>query len=227
MNVRLLNLAFMITLLAVLVCSKTSVADDGQISVTGNGSVIITPDHYQLTMAFEERGAIVSKLNQNIQHQLSAVIEFLKKQGIREEHMQSMQINLQPWIEHNREGSQHKGFLISRQLRIIDNRIDRFDEIIDGVLQRGVNRIEAFELRSSGYDLAYKEALVKALQDANDTAERMAKSMGLKIKTLVSIAPSADFRGATPRMLMSSEKSLALPGQESVSASVNVVFSVE
>ena len=218
------------TVLLLLICVfsvTNSDATEAQISVTGRGAILVSPDQYQLTMSFEERGPIVTKLNSTIQQNLARVIEFLKKQGIDEKHMQSMQISLQPWIEHTREGSQQRGFIISRQLRITDNRIAQFDAIIDGVLTRGVNRIDGFELMSSQHDIAYQEALVMALQDANQTAEKIAKTMGVRVKSLVSISPSTEYRTVSPRMLMAAEQSLALAGQESVSAVVNVTFAVE
>ena len=60
-----------------LALSFHSQADEKTLQVSGQGIVAATPDAYTLTMVIEERGAVVSKLNEQANAKLNAVVSFL------------------------------------------------------------------------------------------------------------------------------------------------------
>ena len=97
-----------------LAFSFHSQANDKTLQVSGQGIVAAAPDAYTLTMVIEERGAVVGKLNEQANAKLNAVVSFLLSQGVAEQHIQSMSVNLSPWYEHTPNGREHKGFILSR-----------------------------------------------------------------------------------------------------------------
>jgi len=111
---------------------------------------------------------------------------------------------------------------------VTDSNIDHYDQVLDGVLKRGVDRIQQFNFISQGQNNAYDVALVAAVKDAKARATLLAKELGVEIGEVVAISESG---GNMPVPVMRadaflSEKVTSLPGQETVEARVNVSFRI-
>ncbi|GGW88470.1 SIMPL domain-containing protein [Alteromonas halophila] len=198
------------------------------IEVNGQGAVNTVPDGFVLEVVLEEKGETVSKLNQALQHELTQVVDFLLEQGVEKAHIQSMQVRLQPNYVSTPNGREPQGFVLAREVRITQQSITTFDAIIDGILQRGVDRINKFRFTSSEEASAYERALVLAVKDAKSRAALMAKELGVTLGEVVAISERG---GNMPAPVMRAEmmmkdSSPSMPGQTQTSAQVNVRFAI-
>lgn len=198
------------------------------IHVQGSAVVNQVPDAFSVTFIFEQKGPLVSKLNQQLEHDMGAVINFLMKAGVEEKHIQSMQITLNPWYEHTPNGREEKGFVLSREIRVIHNNLQDYDTIIDGVLSRGVKRIQQFDFIVTNQDDAYEKALINAVKDAKLRASRLAKELGVSIGQVLSVSESGrNYPVPVMKMAMAAESAdRSLPGQQAISANVSVSFAI-
>lgn len=199
------------------------------INVQGQGAVAVTPDAYSVTFILEQQGETVSKLNQHLSAELEEVVSFLRKQGVDEQDIQSMQVRLNPRYDNTPEGRVQSGFVLSREVQITHSEITGYDTIIDGVLARGVDRIQQFEFVASGQSGAYEKALVFAVSDAKARATLLAKELGVKVGNVVAISESG---GNMPVPVMrakafAEDMSASMPGQQQIHARINVTFSIE
>ena len=215
-----------LALLTPFVCAQA--AESASISVQGVGAIEVTPNAYSVTLVVEEQGNTVGKLNTQLDSDLRAIVTFLLEQGIEQKHIQSMQVRLQPRYINTPQGRQQEGFTLSRDITVTSTDLETYDKVLDGVLKRGVDRIQQFNFISVGEGDAYQKALIAAVKNAKQRAQLLAKELGIEVGEVVAISESG---GNMPIPVMRAEAfakdmSMSLPGQEHVEARVNVSFNI-
>jgi uncharacterized protein YggE len=208
--------------------SQANERSSGTISVQGVGAIDVTPNAYSVTFIVEEQGSTVTKLNGQLENDLKAIVSFLLEEGIEERYIQSMQVRLSPRYINTPQGREQDGFTLSREIAITSTDLENYDRVLDGVLKRGVDRIQQFNFVNMGEASVYQKALVTAVADAKNRAQLLAKELGVEVGEVVAISESG---GNMPIPVMradtfAKEMSLSLPGQESVNARVNVTFNI-
>ncbi|MEG3768189.1 SIMPL domain-containing protein [Alteromonas sp. 14N.309.X.WAT.G.H12] len=205
--------------------------DTPSIAVSGKGIVSVVPDAYSLTFVMEQKGSTVSQLNTDMQGKMQKVLAFLLESGIEKTHIQTMQVNLNPYYESTSEGRKQAGFILSRQIKITDKNIENYDKIIDGALALGIDRIQGFQFIASEQSDAYKKALINAVKDAKLRAELLANELGVKVGKVIAVSVG---HSNTPMPVMRMEMaakadtfSTALPGEQQIEAHVDVRFTIE
>lgn len=206
--------------------SFASFANDAVINVQGIGKIHSTPNAYSVTLIVEEQGATVSKLNQQVTAELNSIVNFLLSQGIAEQNIQSMQVRLNPRYNNTPKGRIQEGFVLTREIAITSLDIENYDAVIDGVLKRGVDRIQQFEFISVNDENAYQKALILAVKDAKHRAQLLSKELSVEIGEVVAISETG---GNMPVPIMraeafASDTSVSLPGLKTTEARVNVTF---
>lgn len=199
------------------------------IRVNGQASVASVPDMFRFSVYLEEQGELVSKLNGLVSKKSKQIVKLLLKEGVAERDIQSMRVQLSPWFEHRQSPRVQKGFVLSRQIKITMRNIDKYDDLIDGLLRLGASRIEGFSYVIEDPEKYYLKSLELALADAKVRATTMAKAMDLKVGEVLSIQEGA---GYTPmprgrESMLMADSGGYLPGQISTSAQVSVVFALD
>jgi len=216
-----------------LVCQPVTTAlaqsADPAIHVQGSGEVSVKPDAFAITFVLEQKGPTVSKLNKQLLADLKSVVTFLREEGVKENRIQSMQVRLNPWYESTPQGREEKGFVLSREVKVTHQGIEDFDKLIDGVLTRGVSRIQQFDFIVTDKEKAYQKALINAVKDAKLRATLLAQEMGVALGQVMSLTESS---GGMPMPIMraksySEDASTTLPGQQAISANVSVSFAIQ
>ncbi len=215
-----------LALLTPFVCAQA--AESASISVQGVGAIEVTPNAYSVTLVVEEQGNTVGKLNTQLDSDLRAIVTFLLEQGIEQKHIQSMQVRLQPRYINTPQGRQQEGFTLSRDITVTSTDLETYDKVLDGVLKRGVDRIQQFNFISVGEGDAYQKALIAAVKNAQQRAQLLAKELEVEVGEVVAISESG---GNMPIPVMRAEAfakdmSMSLPGQERIEARVNVSFKI-
>lgn len=209
------------------VCTAVS-AEDGVINVQGSAAVDVTPNAYKVTFVIEEQGDTVSKLNLELASDMRNIVTFLLGQGIEQKHIQSMQVRLNPRYINSPQGRIEQGFTLSREISIISKNLETYDRVLDGVLKRGVDRIQQFNFIALSEENAYELALVSAINNAKQRAQLVAKELNVEVGEVVAISESS---GNMPIPMMraeafSKDMSMSLPGQQQIEAHVNVSFKI-
>ena len=228
MNLKQISAAVLFAAMPVLASAQ---AMEPVIQVSGKGSFSVVPDAYTLTFVMEEKGETVSKLNTQMQSDMKSVLKFLLDNGIEEKHVQSMQVNLNPYYESTPQGREQRGFVLSREIQVTDTDINNYDRIIDGALSRGIDRIQGFQFIASEQNNAYEKALINAVKDAKLRAGLLAEELGVKTGKVIAVSESGNsYPMPVMRMEMSAKAdsfSSAMPGEQVVEARVNVSFAID
>jgi uncharacterized protein len=199
-----------------------------EIRVNGQASVYSTPDLFQFSVYIEEQGELVSKLNAGVRAKSQSIVDLLLKSGVEEKDIQSMRVDLNPWFEHLQSQRIQKGFILSRQVAVTLRSMEKYDQIIDGLLRLGANRIEGFNYVVKDPEQDYLKALELALTDAKLRADKIAAAVGVKVGEVISVQEGSGY-APMPRAresMMMADSGGYLPGQVSTNAQVSVVYSL-
>jgi len=189
--------------------------DDTGIEVTGQGSVVVTPDQFSLTLTITERGRVPSKLKALVDKKSDLVIGAAKNLGVKELNILSARVNLRiieekPSIQvqgvelrkakqgsvfidgqelskqANKHTTQNKPlFELSRQVTVNFNKIDEYDSFLTQVIKINVSHISSLSMSVKKRDEYYQQALLQSISHAKSKAQRMAKQAGVSVGKLL------------------------------------------
>lgn len=209
--------------------TKGFAPSDKTLVITGSGHIQAEPDAFELTVVLEEKGPVVAKLQQKMKSRVEQIVDFLLSEGILPSHIQSMNVNLYPWFENTREGRTQQGIVLSRRISINGTDINKYDTILDGILKRGVERLERFQFVNSAPKELADKALMLAITDAKASAEMIAQQLGVEIVGVQQINRLGGQSGSTPafRAKTMESASSSLPGTVDIQSSIQITFLIK
>jgi uncharacterized protein len=222
--------AFVVAMAAFGVCASAPAQDlPPVISVVGQASVSVAPDHAQLRAGVTNHGTSAREASETTNRTMAAVIAALKDSGIAEKDFQTARLSVQPISEQDRLGpARITGFRASNQVTVTVRAIDKVSELIDRLVAAGANEIGSLDFRVSSPSQALDEARTKAIADARRKAEIYARAAGVVLGQAVSIVEA----GTVPLPVSRSEMTSAIativsPGERTLTVSVTVAFELQ
>lgn len=201
-------------LVCLLLPNKAFSFDDAGIEVSGQGSVIVVPDQFSLTLTITERGRVPTKLKALVDKKSNSVVNAAKNLSVKDKNITSARVNLRivkekPSIQvqgievnKSRQGSVYIDgqsinsqttslneqkrplFELSRQITVKFNNIDEYDSFLTQIIKINVSHISSLSMSVEGRDDFYQQALLQAISHAKRKAQRMAKQAGRNIDKL-------------------------------------------
>lgn len=199
---------FALSTCLILFTTQVSAFDEAGIEVSGQGSVLVIPDNFSLTLTITERGRVPSKLKALVDKKSNAVIGAAKNLSVKSNNIYSAQVNLRiveerpsiqvQGVELNkaRQGSVYVDgqsisqqtaktnerkkplFELSRQITVKFNKIDDYDNFLAQIIKVNVSHISSLEMGVGDRDGYYQQALLQAIDHAKKKAIKMAKQTG-------------------------------------------------
>ncbi len=201
--------------LCLLLLPAQAFSFDGEgIEVTGQGSIIVIPDQFSLTLTITERGRVPSKLKALVDKKSDSVVLAAKNLALKETDISSARVNLRivkekpsikvQGVELNnaRQGSvfidgqsinqqensinQSKKplFELSRQITVNFKKIADYDNFLAQIIKINVSHISSLVMSVEGREEYYQQTLMRAIGHAKQKAQRMAEKAGRKIGKL-------------------------------------------
>ena len=166
-----------------LILSAPVFADDMSSSVTvkGSGRVTVTPDLGTISFAVTEEGKKAEEVQEAITEKANAVKDALSGAGLEDDHFKTAGIQLYTNYDYSSDVEKIAGYRgqISMSVQEID--IDEVGKYLQILSDSGVNQIDGITVFYSGYDDAYDEALGKAMLQARQKAETLAKAENAEV----------------------------------------------
>lgn len=200
-----------------------------QVVVTGEGTVKVVPDEVVLNASVHSEGmsaAEVKKANDEI---IADVIQYLKKAGVGEKNIQTTYVNLNKHYDYQ---SKTYNYVANQSLKITIKYLDQYEEIMTGLLEQGINRIDGISFKSSKAETLKKEARKEAMADAKQKAEVYANSLGqnigaayqiIAVDAFESLANAKVYASGIERDANGSSETIA-PGEIEIKDKVQVSF---
>lgn len=204
-----------------------------QISVTGEGKVKIVPDQAVVTVGFQNSGKDAKEVKTLNDEVVDKVIKFLKKSGVPATDYKTNNVSLNKSYDYEKK---KYNFQANQTLSITLKDLTKYDEIMMGLNDAGVNTIQGVEFKSSKIEEFEREARKKAILNAKQKAQDYVSVLGQKIgKALLitdnsqSYYPQPMYKGNVMAMSVDSaapRETLAV-GEIEVNTNVSVIFALE
>ena len=215
-----------------LLATDPTGATEHTISVSGTGSVIISPDLADLRLGVSVDAPTVNEARDSAAESMSAVIASLKKLGIAERDIQTTTLSLSPVYDYSSDGGRPRltGYNLTNAVVVTIRDLAKVGDAIDGALGAGGTTLDGVSFRVSDPASAEKQAREAAMVEAKAKAQTLAAAASVSITGVVSISETSApvpypvyYDGA--RDLASAEIATPVqPGTNEVTVTVAVVY---
>lgn len=204
-----------------------------QISVTGEGKVKVIPDQAIVTVGFQNSGKDAKEVKTLNDEVVDRVIKFLKKSGIPSADYKTNNISLNKGYDFEKKKS---NFQANQTLSITVKDLSKYDEIMIGLNDAGVNTIQGVEFKSSKMEVYEKEARKNAILNAQQKANDYVAVLGQKVGKALLITDNSQTYVPQPMYkngLMAMAADMAAPretlavGEMEINTNVSVTFALE
>lgn len=161
--------------------------------------------------------------------QMERVMSALRAAGIAERDIRTTGVNLHPQYRHAEDSAPTiTGYQAGNTVEVTVRDIARIGPTMDALVASGANHVNgpSFSIDKPGE--ARDEARRDALEDARTRARMYAEALGLQVRRIVSISEAAAGGPIRPvgmaRMEMASADTSISPGENVVSANLEIVF---
>jgi len=171
------------------VCTLMCVgAASANITVTGTGKVIYTPDLATLVLGVSSEGKTAAEAWDKNRLLVARLFEVLKKHGIDPKDMKTSNLSVTPrYLEKPQKERILIGYLASYDLTVKVRKLDDLGAILDGMVDNGANRNVSLTFGYSDLDTLMDQARAKAVAEARKKAEIFVSGAGARLGQVLAI----------------------------------------
>lgn len=207
--------------------------DGNVIRLSSTGEVKVEPNMASITVAVSTQEKTADAAVKSNAKRMEKVVSALKSKIAKNDTLQTSQYQLSPVYQHDRDAGESKivGYRVSNQITIEYHNLATLGDLLDAVVDSGINQIDNLRFSHTDTVALQKKALEQAITSAKVTAELIAKSAGVTLKGIKEIAsydnhPTPVYREMAMAMDARGAASQVLPGEITISATVNVVYNI-
>jgi uncharacterized protein len=179
-----------------------------QIVVSGEGRVKVTPDEALITVSIETKGNKAIDVKRDNDIAVAKVLDFIKKMKLPKENVMTNRISLNPNYDY--EKKKHD-YIANQTIVICLKDLSKYDELAEGLVDNGVNRIDNVEFKSSKLAIHQSEARKLAMKDAKLKAEDYVSVLDQKLGKVLLINDQS--QNYFPQMVMYKSASMDMAAE--------------
>ncbi len=209
----------------------TGVAQENPLSlitVTGKGTVKVVPDKVLIRARIEHTGKSASEVKAQNDKVVNEIIKYLKSQKIPSKNFQTEYITLNKDYNYN---SKETFYSANQAISIELEDLEKYEQLMSGLLESGLNRIDGIQFQSSKKEELESEARKKAVLNAQEKAIEFAGALGQEVGKAHMINeiengnyPMPMYRSMEMKAADSEQQETLAPGEMEISVKVNVGF---
>lgn len=203
------------------------------VNVNGEGKIKVVPDQASITVSVESKGSKAADVKKENDTKIDAVLKYIKKMGITAQDFQTQRVYLND--EYDYQKKKHN-YVATQTIRILMKDLAKYDELMEGLVETGINNISNVEFKTSRLEELKTGARKLAVQNAKVKANDLVSAIGQKAGKAFSITdntavdyPQPRYEMAMMKMadnVMGGNQTLAV-GEIEVTANVSVSFILE
>lgn len=179
------------------------------INVSGVGNVKVAPDQASISISVETKGVKAEVVKQENDKKMEAILKFIKKLNIAKEDYQTQRVSLNPNYDYQKKKI---NYIATQSVQILLKDMSKYDEMMEGVVNEGVNRIDNVEFKSSKMIQLQSDARKLAVKEAKAKAEDLVSVLGQKVGKAILISDNS--QTYNPQIMYSMNKAMAIDGIE-------------
>jgi uncharacterized protein YggE len=204
------------------------------LSVSGSGSVTVTPDVAQLDIGVEVTAATVAAARDRAAGSMDAIMSSLSENGVAEEDIKTRYFNIYPQYSYKEgESPEVTGFTVNNQVTVTVRDIDSSSTVLDAAIEAGGDavRVNGITFTVDEPEQYLDEARAEAMTNARERAQTLADAAGVSVGSVRTISesssgipsPRAAFDGAE----QAGGATSISPGEQELTISVFVVYDID
>lgn len=204
-----------------------------QISVAGEGKVKVVPDQATITATVETKGNNAKDVKKQNDQQMEAVLKIIKKMNLAPADYRTQRVSLNPVYDYEKKKTSYNA---TQTVEILLRNLSQYDELMEGLVNQGINRIDNVVFQSSKLAQHQSEARKLAMKDAKLKAEDYVSVLGQKVGKAMTISDNS--QNYQPQPIYARMKSMAMEdssapretlaeGEITITANVSVSFILE
>lgn len=183
------------------------------VDVIGEGIVNVVPDEVTINIRVENTGENTKNLKEQNDATINDVLKFLKKMNIADKDVRTEYMNLNKNYDYN---SKTYTFAANQSLSVKLRDLKKYEEVMKGLMETGINRIDGVEFSSSNKAALESQARKQAVENAQMKAKEYAAALNQNIGKAVSISEFRNTSGPQPLYRMESMSTSAESGGQSI-----------
>ncbi|MBM3216627.1 DUF541 domain-containing protein [Candidatus Poribacteria bacterium] len=216
-------------------CTEVNVPVDGLaegIRVSGVGTVTVKPDIVYASIGVQTFNADAQVATADNNSRSDAVIGALKALGIDEKDLKTSAFSIVPVRDWSKPEAVVVGFQVNNTLTVTIRDLTLVGKALQASIDAGANNINSVAFTVDDPTAAKRDARTKAIQDAHDRAETMAKEAGVDLGKPTSIVETS--YGGPPIYRTSADSKAGgevvvpvQPGELELTVTVDVVYEID
>ena len=186
-----------------------------QINVNGEGKVKIAPDQVSISATVETKGNNAKDVKKQNDEKMDAVLKFIKKMNIPTADFRTKQVALNPQYDYEKKKTSYNA---TQTVEILVKDLSKYDELMEGLVQQGINRLDNVSFESSKLAQYQSEARKLAIKDAKVKAEDYVSVLGQKVGKAYTISDNSQIYHPQPMYaaMRMKESADAVPSNETL-----------
>ena len=176
-----------------------------QINVNGEGKVKVAPDQVCISATVETKGNNAKDVKKQNDEKIDAVLKFIKKMNIPTADFKTKQVALNPQYDYEKKKTSYNA---TQTVEIVVKDLSKYDELMEGLVQQGINRIDRVSFETSKLAQIETEARKLAIKDAKLKAEDYVSVLGQKVGKAYTISDNTQVY--RPQPMYAAMKSVAM-----------------
>jgi len=201
-----------------------------QINVSGEGTIKIAPDQATINATVETKGNNAKEVKRQNDQQMEAVLKLIKKMNLAPADYRTQRVSLNPIFDYEKKKTTYNA---TQTIEIILRDLSKYDELMEGLVNQGINRIDNVVFQSSKLAQYESDARKMAIKEAKHKAEDFVSVLGQKVGKALIISDNTQVY--TPQPVFARMKTMAMEsdsgtretlaiGEITIKANVNVSF---
>jgi uncharacterized protein YggE len=210
------------------------------LTVSGSGQARVAPDEATVRLGVIAQAATARAAQDQVNQAANAVLEAIRKLGVKAEDVQTSGLSLSPQYSQPRPGMEDQapkisGYQANNTVTVRVEDLTKVGPVIDAGLGAGANTLDGVEFGLRNDEAARSQALADAALKARSKAQTLAKALGLRLGDILEVSEGGiSFTPPQPYprrgMLQMAESAMAdtpvSAGQVGVQASVTIRYRI-
>lgn len=222
-----------LAMLCITVSNAQELKQVPQISVTGEGEIKVVPDQAVITATVETKGNVAKEVKKQNDQQIELVLKLIKKMNLAPTDYKTQRVSLNPQYDYEKKKTTYNA---TQTIEILVRDLSKYDQLMEGLVDQGVNRIDNVVFQSSNLSKYQSEARKMAMKDAKSKAEDYVGVLGQKVGKAMVISDNSQSYNPQPvyaRLMKTEMSDMVSPretlaaGEIKITANVSVSFLLE
>lgn len=200
------------------------------INVSGEGKIKVVPDQATILATVETKGNNAKDVKKQNDIQMEAVLKLVKSMNLAPSDYKTKRVSLNPQYDYEKKKHSYNA---TQTIEILLRDLSKYDELMDGLVDEGINRIDNVTFQSSKMAEYQSEARKLAIKEAKMKAEDYVSVLKQKVGPAFTITDNSQTYYPRPMFAamktmessdMSAPRETLAAGEINITANVTVSF---